>query len=239
MRAVGLDEAAGRERVVRLLTEVGERWWAPLALTAAYVAASATGVPISPFILAGGAVFGPWVGWAINLAGASLGAVVTFLLGRWLGRDIVGRFLGEERTARLERGLERHGFWTLFRIRFLPIPFSIVNYGSALSGYHLGRFALSTVLGLAAPLLVYTYLGHVVVSAASEDRAGLARNALFAVLGLFAITLAPPLWRAVARRRQRSSEHDPGDDSGDEPAEGAGAAERECAEAEARGQHAD
>ncbi len=197
--AIGLDTPAGRDRLATRLAALEGAWWAPLALVGLYLLLCPLGVPASPLIAAGGAVFGLWRGFLLNFAGAWLGALVTFLIARGLGRDLVTRLAGPERIARLDRLLETHGFWALVRLRFVPMPFVIVNVAAALLGFSLPHFAASTALGLAPPLLLFTWLGHLLATAAAADRAALAGRALLFALLLSVIVFAPSLWRAVRR----------------------------------------
>ena len=46
-------------------------------------------VPGSIFDLAGGALFGPYLGSLLDLTGGTLGAALAFLVGRYLARDWV------------------------------------------------------------------------------------------------------------------------------------------------------
>ena len=57
-------------------------------------------LPGSVLTLAGGALFGPVRGTLNNLAGATLGAVLAFLLARYLADDLL---VADVRTAALER----------------------------------------------------------------------------------------------------------------------------------------
>ncbi len=205
--AAGLDTEAGRAEVAARLAALEGAWWAPLALVGLYLLLCPLGVPASPLIAAGGAVFGPWRGFALNFAGAWLGGVLTFLLARSLGRDLVARLAGPERIARLDRLLASHGFWALFRLRFVPVPYTVVNVAAALLGFSLSHFAASTALGLAPPLLLFTWLGHLLATVAAADRAALTARALLFGLALSLIVFAPSLWRAVRRwvvRRERT-----------------------------------
>ncbi len=198
--AAGLDTPAGRERLTERLAALESARWAPLALLGLFIALCPLGVPASPLVAAGGAVFGLGRGFLLNLAGAWLGAILTFLVARALGRDLVARWAGPARIARLERLLEAHGFWSLFRLRFVPVPFALANVAAALLGFSLPQFAASTALGLVPPLLVFTWLGHVLATAAAADRAAMTGRALLVGLLLSAIVFAPPLWRALRRR---------------------------------------
>ena len=190
-----------REALTALLAQLRQAWWAPLALIAGYLVIAPSGVPITPLIAAGGIVFGPLWGWLYNSVGSLLGAVISFGLAHALGKDLIEHVAGERRMQRVEAMLEQHGFWTLVGIRFMPIPFAFVNYATALAGFRFGRFLSSTVIGLVPSILMWTYLYHALVSAATADERGaLMRNGAL-VIGIIALALLlRPLGRALLRR---------------------------------------
>ena len=58
--------------------------------------------------------------------------------------------------------LRRRGFWSLVGVRYMPIPFAVVNYGAAMAGLHFSTFLLTTLLGLIPALIVYSYFAATV-----------------------------------------------------------------------------
>lgn len=201
VRWTPLAELIDGDRMTILLEQLRETSWAGPVLVVLYVVISPLGIPISPLVLAGGAVFGLGIGWALNLLGALLGAAVTFLIGHRMGRDLVVHLVGTERLGRAEQKLVQHGFWAIVRIRFLPIPFALVNYGAALAGVKFGPFLIATALGLAPSLVIYTTLSYALVTATAEDRLGVAIIGTLVILGVIALSFLPAAWRAMKNRR--------------------------------------
>jgi uncharacterized membrane protein YdjX (TVP38/TMEM64 family) len=201
VRWTPLAELIDGDRMTILLEQLRETSWAGPVLIVLYVVISPLGVPISPLVLAGGAVFGLGIGWALNLLGALLGAAVTFMIGHWMGRDLVVHLVGTERLGRAEKMLVQHGFWAIVRVRFLPIPFALVNYGAALAGVKFGPFLIATALGLAPSLVIYTTLSYALVTATAEDRMGVAIIGALVIFGVIALSFLPAAWRAIKNRR--------------------------------------
>jgi len=56
-------------------------------------------IPGAVTILAGSILFGPWVSFAYSYAGMMLGSVVSFALGRWIGRPYVNWVAGGKEQA--------------------------------------------------------------------------------------------------------------------------------------------
>jgi len=195
-----LNELLDRERLMALRESLQARWWTAPLLVALYAVLAPLGVPVSPFMLAGGAIFGTLAGWGLNLLGTFLGAAGSFFLARALGRDFVVHLVGE-RLRPVERLIRRRGFWPLVRIRFLPVPFPVVNYGAALAGVPAGLFLLTTAIGLVPANLVFTYFAAALVDAVGGDRAGILLQMAVAVAGLLALSFLPNL--LVGRQRRR------------------------------------
>jgi uncharacterized membrane protein YdjX (TVP38/TMEM64 family) len=176
---------------------------APLAAPL-YVVASALllslGFPATVLVFAGGAVFGALYGFFLAYAATFSGAILSFALARTLARDLVVHVLGK-RLQPLEAMLERHGFWTLFRLRYLPVPFAVTNYGASLAGLDFATYAASTALALVPVTFLYTWFASSLMHAAGAERAGVLRNLLLASLLVLALSFLPPRISAWRRRR--------------------------------------
>ena len=197
-----LGEYLTRETVEEGLSAIQSAWWSPIALVGLYLLVSPLGAPVSPLVFAGGAVFGILWGALYNFIGALGGALVSYLLAEAMGRGLVVHLVGERRTERIESVLERHGFWAMVRVRFIPIPFAVVNFGAALVGVRLAPFLAGSALGLAPTMLIYTYFFHTLWRVATEDRQTVLYNLVGVVLLALLVTVVMPLVRARARRRK-------------------------------------
>jgi uncharacterized membrane protein YdjX (TVP38/TMEM64 family) len=185
------------------LMDLRSAWWAPLGLLALYLVLSPSGLPVSPLIFAGGVVFGVKWGWLYNFLGTMLGASASFLLARALGYELVSHVVPETLLQRAEKILEKHGFWAIVRVRFLPIPFAVINYGAALAGVRFPQFLAASALGLIPSMLIYTYFGHALFNAATADRQTLIRNLASVLLIALVLTFLVPLRKLWKKRRYR------------------------------------
>lgn len=199
-----IAELIDGEKLAALLEQVRETAWAAPLLVVLFIIVAPLGVPISPLVLAGGAVFGLTIGWMLNLLGALLGGAATFLIGQHMGRDLVIHLVGPRRLKKVEKILEQHGFWAIVRIRFLPIPYAMVNYGAALAGVRFGTFFVATAIGLAPSLVIYTTLSHALVTAAAEDRTSVALIGGLVIVGALLVTFIPTLVRVVKARKKET-----------------------------------
>jgi len=184
----------GEEELVATLRSLAASPWAPVALIGLYVVLCPLGMPVSPLLLAGGLVFGFGPGTVYNLVGTWLGAAVTFGVARLLGQDFMEHLLGE-RLERVERLVERHGFWTLVRLRFVPIPYALVNYAAALARVPASVFLSATAVGLVPAVAVLTYFAAALFRAAAGDRAGVVLQLAAALAGMLLLSFLPRLLR--------------------------------------------
>jgi len=201
LRFTPLRDQLTREALAATLTALRDAWWSPFLLGGLYLVLAPIGLPMSPLVFAGGMVFGFARGTLYNLGGLFVGAVASFLLARGLGHELIAHYLGE-RLKRVERMVGRQGFWAIVRVRLLPLPFALVNYGMAFAGVKLPAFLASTAAGLVPTTLLYTWIAATLANAAAGDRGEVARNALLAIAALALASLLPNFLSGV-RRRQR------------------------------------
>jgi len=120
-------------------------------------------IPSVPLDVAAGVFFGPLLGTTYSAFGALGGAVASFLIARFLGREVIERFLGGHInfcTTCSDRLLTK----VIFLSRLLPIvSFDIVSYGAGLTKISLKAFSVSTFLGMFPLTFVYNYFGSVLM----------------------------------------------------------------------------
>jgi uncharacterized membrane protein YdjX (TVP38/TMEM64 family) len=132
---------------------------APLLFVALYCVSSLFFIPTAPFVLAGGALFGPIWGTLLSLLSATLGAVSAFLITRYKGTD----WLSSNRVSRIHHVLEQtkyQGWKSVAMFRLTPAPFSLVNYGFGLTHITLRHYALATFFFLMPYKVAVTYFGY-------------------------------------------------------------------------------
>jgi len=191
------------DRLQALLDHVRGAWWVPPAFLILFVLLGAIGVPATPFILLGAAIFG--FGWGVlwNWSGIVLASALGYWLAHLLGREFIER-IGGAKVRKAERQFHRRGFLPLVAARFIPIPFAIVNSAAAVVGVRFGRFLVSTMIGMAPPITLFTYFSAALLEAATGQRAAIARHLAYASLGAaFVVFLPIGIRRRLRKRRLR------------------------------------
>ncbi len=116
-------------------------------------------IPSLPLDIAAGAFFGPLLGTLYAALGALGGAVLSFLLARLLGRDLIEKFLSGHInfcTQCSDKILAK----IVFISRLIPvISFDIISYGAGLTKMSLLTFSLSTFFGMLPLTFAYTTFG--------------------------------------------------------------------------------
>lgn len=143
-----------------------------LIFVAIYAAATAVSLPGALFLtLAGGLLFGVWVGGTATVIGATIGAVVVFLIVRSsLGASLRER--AEEQGGALKTLLDGFGqdaFAYVLTLRLIPAaPFWLVNVAAALANAPLRAYALATFLGIMPATFIYSGIGAGIGSVIAE-----------------------------------------------------------------------
>jgi len=158
-RFLSLD--ALRAQQATLATLYAER---PLAVIGVYflvyLAVTALSLPGATILtLAGGAVFGLWIGTLVTSFASSIGATLAFLASRYLFRDAVKKRFGARLEA-VDAGLAKDGAYYLFTLRLVPlVPFFVINLLMGLTRMKVLTFYLVSQIGMLAGTLVYVNAG--------------------------------------------------------------------------------
>lgn len=109
--------------------------WGPIAFFFIYLGAVIATIPGTIFGVIAGALFGSLSGVILISISSTVGASITFLIARYLARDVVARWLVKNKTMqKLDKLTEEHGFFLVGLTRLIPLfPFTLLNYGFGLT----------------------------------------------------------------------------------------------------------
>ncbi len=134
---------------------------APLIFVVIYALATALSVPGGVILtIAGGFMFGTWLGGLYVVIGATIGATGIFLIAKTaLGntlRDKAGPWL-----SKMEAGFKENALSYLLVLRLIPLfPFWLVNLVPAFLGVPLGTYVFGTFVGIIPGSLVFASVGN-------------------------------------------------------------------------------
>lgn len=171
---------------------------APLAyVTAMIFAVVLSPIPSVPLDIASGLAFGWFWGTIYTLIGAEIGAIISFLIARRLGRHWLNRKLPTATMSAIDELADRQGFRALVIMRLLPVfNFDWVSYAAGLTAVSLPVFALATFIGMIPPVIAI-----VAVGATLADNPPLS-GAIFVTLVLLAVGPLFLPWLPGFRRRR-------------------------------------
>ena len=171
-----------------------------------YIFATAIAMPGAIWLtIAGGFLFGPFLGTALSASSATIGATLLFFAAQSaLGDGLRSRAGGL--VDRLEKGFGENAFSYLLTLRLLPIaPFFGVNLAAAFLKVPLRTFIIATAIGILPGGFVYAWLGsgieHVIASGAKPDlKIIFSPQVIGPLMGLAALALLPTVWKFVSQR---------------------------------------
>lgn len=173
-----------------------------------YAAAVAVSLPGAVFLtIAGGFLFGVWLGGLLAVIGATAGAIAIFLIARTSLGDGLKESAGPW-LKRMQAGFNDNALSYLLVLRLIPaFPFWIVNIVPAFLGVTLRDYAVATFFGIMPGSLVFASVGNglgAVIEAGGEPDLGIILEPaiLLPILGLALLALLPVAYRKLKARRR-------------------------------------
>jgi uncharacterized membrane protein YdjX (TVP38/TMEM64 family) len=163
---------------------------APLAHVVVYAVGSTALVPATVFTLIGAVMFGTFLGGIYNLAGATSGAALSFLLARSLGRDFAAR-LATGRFQDLDARAGEHGFMLVCYLRLAYLPFAPLNYAVGLTRIRFPDYLFGSALGMLPGVFLITAFADELTNLGSP--ADLLTRRFLLLLILFGLSLLLPV----------------------------------------------
>ncbi|MEM7590004.1 MAG: TVP38/TMEM64 family protein [Cyanobacteria bacterium P01_A01_bin.83] len=141
---------------------------APIAFILIYMIATVAFLPGSILTLGAGVLFGVVQGSIYVFIGATIGATLAFLVGRYLARGWISRKIaGNQKFSAIDQAVGKEGLKIVLLTRLSPIfPFNLLNYGLGVTGVSLKDYILASV-GMIPGTVMYVYIGSLAGSIAT------------------------------------------------------------------------
>lgn len=109
-------------------------------------------LPGSLLVIAGGVIFG--------LLAATLASSASFLFARWLGRELLLKYVGQTAIFQaIEKGIARSGTDFLILTRLIPLfPYNVQNYAYGLTAIPFWTFTFISALTTLPGIFIYTLM---------------------------------------------------------------------------------
>lgn len=168
-----------------------------------YLVVATLSIPIADITtIAGGAIFGVWLGTVIVSFASTIGATFCFLLSRWLLGDYFWK-LFKSVFDPINKGVQKEGPFYLFALRLVPIfPFFLINPVMGLTKMRTGVFFFVSQLGMLPGTLVHVNVGRQLASV--ESLKGLVSWKMILSLSLLGIVPLISKWVIDYVRKRRA-----------------------------------
>jgi uncharacterized membrane protein YdjX (TVP38/TMEM64 family) len=170
-----------------------------------YAGATAFSIPGGLVLsLTMGFLFGRWVGTALVVAAATVGATLLFLAARYLFADAARKRMGAL-GEKINAGFTENAFSYMLFLRLVPLfPFFLVNLAPAFTTIPLRTYALATAIGIIPGTFVFVNLGQAL--GRIDSLHGLVSVEVLGGLGLLALfALIPVIVQKMRSRRARNA----------------------------------
>lgn len=165
--------------------------WAPVLFLLVHAVVTVVPFPRTVFTVAAGVLFGSVLGVVLAMTATVASAALAYCLVRGAGGDAVTRRAPASAVEWVRVRLERSGLLAMVSLRLIPaLPFSVLNYASALSGVRMVPYLLGTLFGVLPGTVAIVVLGDAAVGG-DPPPAMLAVSVACALLGIVgAVTAA-------------------------------------------------
>lgn len=197
---INLDRITESREQIKLWVE-DSRFIALITYIVVYILVVALSIPgASILTITGGFLFGPyWATLYINI-GATTGAMIIFLVARYL----IGSSFQQKYKTQLEkfnRELESNGANYLLSLRLIPVfPFFLINILAGLTTVKFKTFLWTTALGIIPGSFIYAYLGFA-GGTIGESESIITNEILLALVLLGVLALLPVVIRKIRSKR--------------------------------------
>jgi uncharacterized membrane protein YdjX (TVP38/TMEM64 family) len=156
IRANGLTLAEG---VFSILTEISTNPNGPLLYILLYALRPLTFFSAALLTISGGFLFGPVWGVVYTTIGANASAMVAYTIGRYFGNGVLEGDDSDGIIQRYATRMRENSFLTVLIMRFIFLPYDLVNYASGFLRIDWKAFLLATIIGSIPGTIAFVLLG--------------------------------------------------------------------------------
>ena len=195
-----LREYLTRENIRAAVDQIRAVWYAPIIYILIYAAGCVVAFPASIFVMAAGFIWGWALGGAYAMVGGTLGAVVSYFTGRFIGEGLLERFGRIGRVV--AKQVDHATFGSLVAMRNIPgIPFAVLNYGAGVMGVPFRIYLPATIVGIAPSKFVITYCADALFNGSMTEGDAFKRLLIVCVLVMALVLLPKAVKRFAARKK--------------------------------------
>ena len=206
-RYLSLDSLKEHQQMLELYIE-NHPMLSVFIYSSLYILVVSLSLPVATFMtLAGGFLFGQWIGTSVGVISATLGACIFFLSAKMASKDILTKKAGSW-LQKMRREFQKNAFFYLLTLRLIPLfPFVAVNIVAAVLQIPFRTFFFGTFLGIIPGVFVYVSMGvalrEVILRSDYQLNLLLETKILIALIGLGILSLSPVLYKHWQQSRSK------------------------------------
>lgn len=131
----------------QLLGLMSSRFWGPFIYILLYSIRPLILFPSTILTLAGGFIFGPVLGVLYTILASNTSATIAFFVGKYFGQGLIKEGSTSNFIQRYAERLRQNSFATVIVMRFIFLPYDLVNYLAGFLRIRWTPFILATFLG--------------------------------------------------------------------------------------------
>jgi uncharacterized membrane protein YdjX (TVP38/TMEM64 family) len=152
----GLNAVQVMQQFLGLLSS---RAWGPIIYVLLYSIRPLILFPSSILTLAGGFIFGPILGVVYTIIASNISATIAFFVGRYFGQGLIEEGSTNNTIQRYAERMRQNSFTTIMIMRFIFLPYDMVNYFAGFMRIRWVPFILATFLGSIPGTVAFTLAG--------------------------------------------------------------------------------
>jgi uncharacterized membrane protein YdjX (TVP38/TMEM64 family) len=142
-----VNNLSALEVVQNLLAFLTNSFWGPLVYIGLYAFRPLILFPSTVLTLAGGFVFGPFLGVLYTIIASNISSTIAFFVGRYFGEGLLKDDGSDGLIQRYARRMRENSFETVMIMRFIFLPYDAVSYLAGFLRILFWPFILATALG--------------------------------------------------------------------------------------------
>lgn len=184
--------------------------WGPVFFIVFYILATVFFLPGLIPTMAAGVLFGVIRGTLLVSISSISGAILAFLIGRYLAREWVAAMIrGNQKFEAIDAAVAEEGWKIVGLTRLSPVfPFNLLNYAFGLTQVSLKDYFLASWIGMLPGTVMYVYIGSLAGNLASLGSGERSRTsaewALYGVGLMATVVLTLYLTRIAQRALKRT-----------------------------------
>jgi len=136
---------------------------APIIFIIIYILATLFFLPGTPLTISSGLIFGSFLGTVYTVIGATIGATLSFIISRYLGKSFVEKILKNKykKLYSYDKKIEENGLLVVLFLRLVPLfPFNGLNFALGLTKLKKRDFIIGTAFGIIPGSFVLAFFGN-------------------------------------------------------------------------------